>query len=182
MPPLRDPSGRMWKSCRGASSGLCIEKTVIEPRRGIRCPEGADRSKQMHLAPALLPVRAESKRQPDNSAAAATTLAPKAILDARLPAIGTILQRDYQGVIHEVKVLGQGFRFRGRVYPSPKSVLSPSGGSEELHNDVFEPFHPTILDRFCPYGHEPALDRSPSLARSFLDSELTVFSPWFHSS
>ncbi len=72
------------------------------------------------LAPALLPVRAESKRRPVKPAA--TILAPKAARDARLPAIGTVLQRDYQGVVHEVEVLAQGFRFRGRVHHSLSSI------------------------------------------------------------
>ena len=42
--------------------------------------------------------------------------------DARLPAIGTILERSYQGQRIEVTVLEQGFSHKGQVYGSLSAI------------------------------------------------------------
>ena len=104
-------------------------KTFLKKKLAWRIQERAEgglsteaKNRLAELTPALLPVRAESKRRPVKSTAAAAPLAPKAARDARLPAIGTVFQREYQGVVHEVEVLAQGFRFRGRIQHSLSSI------------------------------------------------------------
>lgn len=45
-------------------------------------------------------------------------IAPVKARDARLPAPGTTLRREYKGAVHEVTVLADGFEFRGQPYRS----------------------------------------------------------------
>lgn len=89
------------------------------------------RTRIAELAPAQLPARTEPKRQPAKAAAtpAATPLSPKSSRDARLPVVGTVLQREYQGVIHEIEILPQGFRHRGQIHRSLSSIAKTITGT-----------------------------------------------------
>ena len=42
--------------------------------------------------------------------------------DPRLPAVGTVIEREYQGKTLRVKVLEDGFEFRGKTYRSLSAV------------------------------------------------------------
>jgi len=73
----------------------------------------------VELVPSLQAVRQERKTQPSRAAVAS---APGVVRDPRLPDVGTLLRRPYQGKVHEVEVLAQGFRFRGKVHGSLSSI------------------------------------------------------------
>jgi hypothetical protein len=49
--------------------------------------------------------------------------------DTRLPPPGTVLARPYRGETLQVRVLDDGFEFRGRVYPSLSAVAKAATGS-----------------------------------------------------
>src|SRR5439155_11480250 len=72
----------------------------------------------------LNPPRAEP-------AAARPAVAPPAPLpkDERLPPPGTVLARPYRGETLQVRVLDDGFEFRGRVYASLSAVAKTATGS-----------------------------------------------------
>jgi hypothetical protein len=48
--------------------------------------------------------------------------------DERLPPPGTVLARPYRGETLQVRVLDDGFEFRGRVYPSLSAVAKAATG------------------------------------------------------
>jgi hypothetical protein len=54
---------------------------------------------------------------------------PLSLRDPRLPAIGTTLQRDYQGTQHEVQVLEQGFLHLDAFHKSLSSVARAITGT-----------------------------------------------------
>ncbi len=54
---------------------------------------------------------------------------PVAVNDPRLPAPGTILTRPYKGETLEVKVLADGFEFRGERFASLSAVAKSATGS-----------------------------------------------------
>jgi hypothetical protein len=72
----------------------------------------------------LYPPRAQAAPAPP--AVAPPAPAPK---DARLPPPGTVLARPYRGETLQVRVLDDGFEFRGRVYPSLSAVAKVATGS-----------------------------------------------------
>jgi hypothetical protein len=76
------------------------------------------------LAPALLPGRMEPRKRPTKgkALAAGVVVSPVVTRDPRLPEVGTTLQREHQGVVHEVEILAQGFRFRGRLHSSLSAI------------------------------------------------------------
>lgn len=49
--------------------------------------------------------------------------------DPRLPAPGTVLEREYQGKTLRVKVLEDGFEFRGKTYRSLSAVAREATGT-----------------------------------------------------
>ena len=49
--------------------------------------------------------------------------------DPRLPAPGTVLEREYQGKTLRVKVLDDGFEFRGKTYRSLSAVAREASGT-----------------------------------------------------
>jgi hypothetical protein len=49
--------------------------------------------------------------------------------DERLPPPGTVLARPYRGETLQVRVLDDGFEFKGRVYPSLSAVARAATGS-----------------------------------------------------
>jgi hypothetical protein len=71
----------------------------------------------------LHPPRAQAAPAPQ---AVAPAPVPK---DPRLPPPGTVLARPYRGETLQVRVLDDGFEFRGRVYPSLSAVAKAATGS-----------------------------------------------------
>ena len=89
------------------------------------------RARITELAPAQLPVRTEQKRRAAKSVPvqAGSTNVLKPARDTRLPVVGTVLQREYQGVIHEVEILAQGFRHRGHLHRSLSAIAKRITGT-----------------------------------------------------
>ncbi len=100
---------------------------IQERAEGGLSAEATDRIAE--LAPTQLPTRTEPKQRPTKSAVSATTNTSKPARDERLPVVGTILQREYQGVIHEVEILAQGFRFQDRIHRSLSSIAKTITGT-----------------------------------------------------
>jgi hypothetical protein len=80
----------------------------------------------------VLPPRAPVEPVPQ---AVAPPPPPK---DARLPPPGTVLARPYRGETLQVRVLDDGFEFRGQVYASLSAVAKAATGS---HCNGFLFFH-----------------------------------------
>jgi hypothetical protein len=59
----------------------------------------------------------------------ATTPDPKRERDPRLPAPGTVLEREHDGKTIRVKVLEDGFEFRGKTYRSLSAVAREATGT-----------------------------------------------------
>lgn len=49
--------------------------------------------------------------------------------DPRIPPVGTVLKREYKGVLHEVVVLQKGFEYRGQHYPNLSRVARQITGT-----------------------------------------------------
>ena len=49
--------------------------------------------------------------------------------DPRLPPPGTLIRRDHKGVIHEVRVLADGFEYQGRHYTSLSTIAREVTGT-----------------------------------------------------
>jgi len=49
--------------------------------------------------------------------------------DRRLPMPGTVINREYKGNIHQVKVLDDGFEYEGRVFKSLSAITKEITGS-----------------------------------------------------
>ncbi len=86
------------------------------------------------LMPAQIPLAGEQASRKRGPRASHRTKNPKAPAplpprDSRLPAIGTTLQRDYQGIHHEVQVLEQGFLHQATFHKSLSSVARAITGT-----------------------------------------------------
>jgi len=55
--------------------------------------------------------------------------AKQAKRDGRLPPVGEILHRDYQGQTVSVKILTEGFEYDGKIYDSLSSIASKVAGT-----------------------------------------------------
>lgn len=84
------------------------------------------RAKLEELAPATLP-------EPPKRIRTQCEIPPKVpasmVRDPRLPAPGTVLSREHKGFTHEVEVLEQGFRYRGREYRSLSAIAKEIAGT-----------------------------------------------------
>ncbi len=49
--------------------------------------------------------------------------------DARLPGVGGVLRREYEGKVYEVRVLKEGFSFQGRRYTSLSTIARDITGT-----------------------------------------------------
>jgi hypothetical protein len=49
--------------------------------------------------------------------------------DSRIPAVGTVLEREYDGKMLRVKVLEDGFQFRGKTYRSLSAIAKEATGT-----------------------------------------------------
>ena len=85
----------------------------------------AAKARLEELAPATLPeakrVRTQCEIPPRMPASMGR--------DPRLPAPGTVLSREHKGFAHEVEVLEQGFRYRGREYRSLSAIANEIAGT-----------------------------------------------------
>ena len=68
-------------------------------------------------------------RAPARPRMAANGRAGDAPRDSRLPAAGTMLSRTYKGDEHQVKVLENGFEYRGTRYPSLSKIAREITGT-----------------------------------------------------
>lgn len=66
---------------------------------------------------------------PDTSVAAPAAPPPPAPRDGRLPAAGSVLRREHEGVVHRVKVLERGFVYQGAQYRSLSAVAKAITGT-----------------------------------------------------
>jgi hypothetical protein len=93
---------------------------IQERTEGGISPEAQARIQE--LAPTLLPERKEAKQRPIKAERSEVVHAAAPARDLRLPKVGTLLRREYQGTVHEVEVLSQGFRFRNQIHKSLSSI------------------------------------------------------------
>lgn len=85
------------------------------------------RTRIEELAPAELPARpAKTDRPAQRPVGGADKAVPR---DLRLPTLGTTLRREHKGFTHEVEVLDQGFRYRGRTYRSLSAIAKEIAGT-----------------------------------------------------
>lgn len=78
------------------------------------------------LAPTTLP---EGRRRAKEPCEIPPRMPPTTVRDPRLPAPGTVLSREHKGFAHEVEVLEQGFRYRGRDYRSLSAIAKEIAGT-----------------------------------------------------
>ncbi|MBI2388603.1 MAG: DUF2924 domain-containing protein [Deltaproteobacteria bacterium] len=87
----------------------------------------------MHLRGAIARALLERAGQlaPDASTTRAAAAAPPAPppRDGRLPAVGSVLRREHEGVVHRVKVLQRGFVYQGAQYRSLSSIAKAITGT-----------------------------------------------------
>lgn len=86
----------------------------------------AARAKIDELAPATLP---EGRKQAKAQGEIPPKMPRSMVRDPRLPAPGTVLSREHKGFAHEVEVLEQGFRYRGRDYRSLSAIAKEIAGT-----------------------------------------------------
>ena len=67
------------------------------------------------------------KEQPERERTAATPIA--AVLDPRLPGVGTVLTRRYKGADVRVKIAADGFEYQGERYSSLSAVAKAVTGT-----------------------------------------------------
>lgn len=83
---------------------------------------------------AIAPAEAAARSHPRNTASpeekpASQESSDKRTRDPRLPPVGTVLEREYQGKTLRVKVLEDGFEFRGKTYRSLSAVAREATGT-----------------------------------------------------
>lgn len=78
------------------------------------------------LMPEELPIRPKSKQSKSVPTPRKVDVQPK---DSRLPEQGTILTREHKGFVHEVEILEQGFRYRGRPFTSLSTIAKEITGT-----------------------------------------------------
>jgi hypothetical protein len=110
-----------------------------------------DLSQRARQRAAELANDADLRLLPPRSPAVAIPLPPPAAAvappkDHRLPPPGTLLARPYRGQTVHVRVLADGFEFRGQVFPSLSAVAKLITGS---HCNGFHFF------RLAPKGGQP---------------------------
>jgi len=81
------------------------------------------RTRLEDLKPRVLPEKPARERKPSPRPPAPS---PR---DSRLPPVGTRLSRMHRGVIHEVEVLEEGFRYRDRNYRSLSAIAREISGT-----------------------------------------------------
>jgi len=69
------------------------------------------------------PVAPASKKEAPHSASKRTNR------DPRLPAVGTVLEREHDGKMLRVKILDDGFQFRGQKFGSLSAVAKEATGT-----------------------------------------------------
>lgn len=99
---------------------------IQELAEGGLSPRALERIEQ--LAPEA-PVRWRQPVARNGNGAAPVVAMAKAPRDARLPAAGTVLTRQHDGVEHRVTVLAAGFEYNGAPYRSLSKIASTITGT-----------------------------------------------------
>ncbi|MGN6106856.1 MAG: DUF2924 domain-containing protein [Kofleriaceae bacterium] len=73
---------------------------------------------------AQAPIR---RRSPRN--VSSVTIVEESARDPRLPPVGTVLRREFKGVVHEVRVLTDGFEYRGERFTSLSTLATRIAGA-----------------------------------------------------
>lgn len=114
-------------------ASLTKNKTYLRRKLAFRLQEQVegglspeDQTRLEKLAPALLPTRDAPKSRPQK---AKPTPANQVTRDARLPEVGSILHREFQGVSHEVEVLEKGFKYHGHLCRSLSAIAKAITGT-----------------------------------------------------
>jgi len=97
----------------------CNEYGDISERARKRALEIANDADLRLRAPAHMPGEIKEKAPP----------APKRQHDPRLPSVGTILARKYKGALVEVSIEMEGFRYKGKLFPSLSAIAKEVTGS-----------------------------------------------------
>jgi hypothetical protein len=79
------------------------------------------------LMPEALPVRRPRSVLDSPRPASQTKVSPPR--DPRLPPEGTVLERTFHGVNHEVEIVSGGFQYRGTRYPSLSTIAKAITGT-----------------------------------------------------
>lgn len=87
------------------------------------------RAKVEELAPAELPAGRAVLSPKRKEAAVPGSKSTISRRDSRLPEPGTVLQREFKGVIHEVEILQRGFRYRGKDFRSLSAIAREITGT-----------------------------------------------------
>jgi hypothetical protein len=93
--------------------------------RAESAPAAVEVPREVAETKAAAPARA--KKAPSNNAAEPEP--KKRERDPRLPAPGTVLEREHDGKTIKVKVLEDGFEFRGKTYRSLSAVAREATGT-----------------------------------------------------
>lgn len=135
-----------WKVQERESGGLSAETLARLALVGQEAPRpwrrrlAALSAKPVPVPPAKgEPVGKHARRAPDEPLALAAPLQPPQsarlarptqLRDPRLPPAGTVLRREYQSSVHEVRVLADGFLYREVRYTSLSRVAKEITGTE----------------------------------------------------
>jgi hypothetical protein len=146
VPELRERYAALFGEATTAKHKTWLVKRIAWRLQAVAEGELSERARQRALQlandadlrlspPAPAPTRAEpgvefrESAQPAATAAPDDVPAPPRYADARLPAPGGILTRDYKGQRLEVTVLARGFAHGGTVYRSLSAVAKAITGS-----------------------------------------------------
>ena len=89
---------------------------------------------RIHQLGDQLPERWRMRQGQADSAAATATGEPPAVLaleprDPRVPPVGTVLRRVFDGKAHEARVCAEGFEYEGRRYKSLSAIATEIAGT-----------------------------------------------------
>ena len=99
---------------------ICIELQhgPLTPEKKARLKEVQEYALKKGLWPDIRAGESREKAKPTPSPAPATTVK----LDPRLPPVGTVLEKQHANEKHQVKVLEDGFEYRGEKYRSLSKI------------------------------------------------------------
>ena len=103
-----------------------IAYRLQEIKHGGLSPEAQARLDELGKeAPEQLFGKRKRREQAATDAAASAALSR----DTRIPRVGTVLKRSYQGVEHSVIILPNGFEWEGRIYKSLSGIARQITGT-----------------------------------------------------
>jgi hypothetical protein len=99
--------------------GQGIEKTTTEDPMATKTKSMAKKTKGKKTAKPMKAAKSSKERDP------------------RLPAPGSVIEREYKGKKYEVKVLATGFEFEGEVYASLSALAKKITGADSINGLLF---------------------------------------------